>query len=108
VVNPVTLGGMTVPLRVIGAVIAFMLAYGATLVGLTMADAGQRAGRGDRGSPHHRLPEQHRPRHGQGRPGGNYGVLTDFQIWVCSLAMMLGRLELLSVLVLFTPQFWRG
>jgi len=26
---------------------------------------------------------------------------------VLSFAMLLGRLELLSVLVLFTPQFWR-
>jgi Trk-type K+ transport system membrane component len=24
------------------------------------------------------------------------------------VVMLLGRLELLSVLVLFTPQFWRG
>jgi trk system potassium uptake protein TrkH len=27
---------------------------------------------------------------------------------VCTFAMVLGRLELLSLLVLFTPQFWRG
>ena len=40
-------------------------------------------------------------------PAGNYGVLNDVQIWLCSAAMLLGRLELLSVLVLFTPQFWR-
>jgi trk system potassium uptake protein TrkH len=33
--------------------------------------------------------------------------LSDFQTWVCTLAMMLGRLELLSVLVLLLPQFWR-
>jgi trk system potassium uptake protein TrkH len=29
------------------------------------------------------------------------------QTWVCTFAMLLGRLELLSLLVLFTPQFWR-
>ena len=44
---------------------------------------------------------------GQVGPAGHFGALTDFQIWVCSLAMLLGRLELLSVLVLFTPQFWK-
>ena len=33
--------------------------------------------------------------------------LTDFQTWVCSLAMLLGRLEIFSMLVLFTPTFWR-
>ena len=32
---------------------------------------------------------------------------TDFQIWVCSATMLLGRLELLAVLVPCTPQFWR-
>ncbi len=26
----------------------------------------------------------------------NYAVLTDFQIWVCTLGMLLGRLEILS------------
>jgi trk system potassium uptake protein TrkH len=44
---------------------------------------------------------------GQVGPAGNYQGLTDFQTWVCTFAMLLGRLELLSVLVLFTPQFWR-
>ena len=33
--------------------------------------------------------------------------LTDFQTWVCTFCMLVGRLELLSVFVLFTPQFWR-
>ncbi|HRB11325.1 MAG TPA: potassium transporter TrkG, partial [Ottowia sp.] len=47
------------------------------------------------------------PGMGKVGPASNYAVLTDFQIWLCSLAMMLGRLELLSVMVLFTPQFWR-
>ena len=37
----------------------------------------------------------------------NYGVLTDFQTWVCSLAMLLGRLEVFTLLVLFTPALWR-
>jgi len=40
-------------------------------------------------------------------PSGNYQILTDFQTWVCSLAMLLGRLEIFSVVVLFTPSFWR-
>ena len=40
-------------------------------------------------------------------PTSNYAVLTDFQTWVLTFAMLLGRLELISVLVLFTPQFWR-
>ena len=44
---------------------------------------------------------------GQVGPAGNYQGLTDFQTWVCTFAMLLGRLELLAVLVLFTPAFWR-
>jgi trk system potassium uptake protein TrkH len=40
-------------------------------------------------------------------PSSNYQGLTDFQTWVCSLAMLLGRLEIFSVLVLLTPSFWR-
>jgi trk system potassium uptake protein len=39
-------------------------------------------------------------------PANNFQSLSDFQTWVCSFAMLLGRLELLSVLVLFTPGFW--
>jgi len=40
-------------------------------------------------------------------PGSNYGSLTDFQTWVCSAAMLLGRLEVFTILVLFTRTFWR-
>lgn len=41
-------------------------------------------------------------------PAGNYQGLTDFQTWVCTIAMLVGRLEVLSVFVLFTPGFWRN
>ena len=40
-------------------------------------------------------------------PIGNFQGLSDFQTWICSVSMLLGRLELLSVLVLFTSQFWK-
>jgi trk system potassium uptake protein TrkH len=40
-------------------------------------------------------------------PAGNYQGLTDFQTWVCAIAMLLGRLEIFSVLVLLTPSYWR-
>jgi trk system potassium uptake protein TrkH len=33
--------------------------------------------------------------------------VNDFQLWPLSFEMLLGRLELMAVLVLFTPQFWR-
>ena len=40
-------------------------------------------------------------------PANNYGVLTDFQTWVCTLAMLIGRLEIFTLLILFTPHFWK-
>jgi trk system potassium uptake protein TrkH len=40
-------------------------------------------------------------------PAANYQGLTDVQTWICTLAMLLGRLEIFSVLVLLTPAFWR-
>ena len=40
-------------------------------------------------------------------PASNYSVLSDFQTWVCSAAMLLGRLEVFTLLVLFTPTLWR-
>jgi trk system potassium uptake protein len=40
-------------------------------------------------------------------PAANYSVLTSFQMWVCAFAMLLGRLELFTFLLVFTPTFWR-
>ena len=40
-------------------------------------------------------------------PATNYASLTDFQSWICALAMILGRLEIFPLLVLITPAFWR-
>jgi trk system potassium uptake protein len=45
---------------------------------------------------------------GEVGPAVNYGALSDFQTWVCTVGMLLGRIELLPILVLFTPAFWRG
>jgi trk system potassium uptake protein TrkH len=44
---------------------------------------------------------------GEVGPAANYKGLSDVQTWVCTLLMLLGRLELMSVLVLFVPHFWR-
>jgi trk system potassium uptake protein TrkH len=40
-------------------------------------------------------------------PASNYAGLTLFQKWVLVFTMLLGRLEVLSLLVIFTPTFWR-
>jgi trk system potassium uptake protein TrkH len=40
-------------------------------------------------------------------PAGNFSSLEDSAKWILSAAMLLGRLELFTVLVLFLPSFWR-
>jgi trk system potassium uptake protein TrkH len=40
-------------------------------------------------------------------PATNYASLTDFQTWICTLAMFLGRIEIFTAFILFTPAFWR-
>ncbi len=41
-------------------------------------------------------------------PTGTFAPLPDAAKWVLSAGMLLGRLELFTVLVLFTPYFWKG
>lgn len=40
-------------------------------------------------------------------PAGNYASLSDLQKWILALTMLLGRLELFTLLVVFSPAFWR-
>lgn len=44
---------------------------------------------------------------GLGEVGANYSSINDFSKWVLCFAMLLGRLEVFTLLVLFTPAFWR-
>ena len=41
-------------------------------------------------------------------PATNFASLPDAAKWILSFEMLLGRLELFTVLVLLTPGFWRG
>ena len=41
-------------------------------------------------------------------PVGNYAGLSDAAIWVTIIPMFVGRLELLTVYVIFTAAYWRG
>ncbi|MBZ0218452.1 MAG: potassium transporter TrkH, partial [Fimbriimonadaceae bacterium] len=40
-------------------------------------------------------------------PAGNFKSLPDSAKWIMSVGMLLGRLELLTVLVMFNPSFWQ-
>jgi trk system potassium uptake protein TrkH len=44
---------------------------------------------------------------GLGEVGANYAGISDFAKGVLGFAMLLGRLEIFSLLVLLTPAFWR-
>lgn len=41
-------------------------------------------------------------------PAGNFSTLSDYAKWILSITMLLGRLEILAVLVLLMPTFWRS
>ncbi|MCH5231716.1 MAG: TrkH family potassium uptake protein, partial [Muribaculaceae bacterium] len=38
---------------------------------------------------------------------GDFGLLPDVAKWILSLLMLVGRLELFTILILFFPSFWR-
>lgn len=40
-------------------------------------------------------------------PAGNFAPLPDAAKWILSVAMIMGRLELLTLMVLFSPYLWR-
>jgi len=40
-------------------------------------------------------------------PASNYSSLTDFQTMVCVFAMLLGRVQIFSIVILFVPEFWK-
>lgn len=41
-------------------------------------------------------------------PAGNYSTLSDFAKWLLTAGMLVGRLEVFTVLILFSPYFWRN
>jgi trk system potassium uptake protein len=106
-VIPVRIGGNVIPDRIAQSVLAFIFLYFQAIAALTFllllsgmpivpAFSSVVASINNMG-----------PGIGPTGPAGNYQGLTDFQTWVCTVAMLLGRLEIFSVLVLFTPAFWR-
>jgi trk system potassium uptake protein len=106
VVNPVVMNGGAVDARLLHSVLAFMMIYGATLVGLTMLLLFSGLDVISAFTAVIACVNNIGPGLGDVGPAVNYGSLSDFQTWMCTLGMMLGRLELVTVLVLLTPQFW--
>ncbi|HXF68149.1 MAG TPA: TrkH family potassium uptake protein [Burkholderiales bacterium] len=106
-IAPLKIGGQPVPSQVIFAVLAFFFMWVATMVLMTLVLAlsgldAMTAFSAVVASLNNIGPGLH-----QVGPSTNFAGLTDFQTWVCAAAMLLGRLELFTVLLLLTPTFWR-
>lgn len=104
---PLKLGRVTVENNLIFAVLAFMLVYGAVITFMTMLLAASGLDIITAFSAIVACINNMGPGLGQVGPSATYAVLTDFQTWVCTVTMLLGRLELFTLLVVFTPGFWR-
>jgi trk system potassium uptake protein TrkH len=107
VVSPVRIRDAVVENNVIFAVLAFMLMYGTTVIVLTFLLIVSGLDVITAFSAAVACVNNLGPGLGEVGPASNYAALSDFQTWVCTVAMLLGRLEMLSVFVLFTPAFWR-
>jgi trk system potassium uptake protein len=106
-VAPVRVGGRPIPERVGSAVLGFIFLYFMTAALLTFALL--LTGLDFPSSVGAIVASINNTAHGL-RPSGpisNYHDLTGPQTWICTAAMLLGRLEIFSVIVLFTPAFWR-
>jgi trk system potassium uptake protein TrkH len=107
-VRPLTYGGKAVSEDVINSVLAFWATYVASVAAVAVALAAfgldfTTAATGAATAVSNVGP-------GLGPiigPVGHFGSLPDGAKWVLSFAMLLGRLELFTVLVLLLPRFWR-
>lgn len=107
VINPIKISGEVVENNVIYAVLAFMLIYSVALIGFTLLLLMTGLDTITAFTAAVACINNTGPGLNQVGPATTYAVLTDVQTWICSAAMLLGRLELMSVLVLFTRGFWR-
>ncbi len=103
----VKLGGTVVPNKIILAVLGFGFLYMASTIFFTLALAASGADIVSAFSAAVACFNNTGPGLGLVGPASNYGVLNDFQVWICSFAMLLGRLEIFTLLVVLTPAFWR-
>jgi len=106
-VHPIKIGNSVVPQNILFAVLAFGFIYMVCIVSMTLllsftgleiitALSAVIASINNTG-----------PGLGEVGPANNFAGLTDFQTWVCTIAMLLGRLEIFTLLVVLTPAFWR-
>lgn len=106
-VTPVKIGGQALPTRIVISVLAFIFVYFISVVSLTFVLVLSGLDFMSAFSAIIASINNAGPGLNVVGPSQNYSALSDLQIWVCSLAMVLGRLEVFSLLILFTPEFWR-
>ncbi len=106
-VAPLKIASLVVPNRVVYSVLAFIFLYFMTIVVLTLALL--ISGLDFTSSLTAVIASINNAGPGLGvvGPATNYAALSDLQTWICTLAMFLGRIEIFTLLVLFTPAFWR-
>lgn len=102
---PVKLAGRSVPDRVIEAVWGFfsvyLMLFVIMLIILLATGLDQVTAWSAVGSALNNLGP------GLGEVASHYGNIPDLAKWILIIAMLLGRLEIFTLLVLFTPMFWR-
>lgn len=106
-VTPVKLGNSVVSNRIVYAVLAFLSIYLASIVSLTLILAFSGLDFITAFSTVVACINNLGPGLNQVGPATTFAGLTDFQTWVCSFTMLLGRLELFTLLVIFIPAFWK-
>ena len=104
---PVRIGRDPVPQNILFAVLAFAFMYMASIVSMTLLLSFSGLDVVTAVSAVVASINNTGPGLNQVGPATTYEVLNDFQTWVCTFAMLLGRLEIFTLLVVLTPAFWR-
>mgnify|MGYP001193206207 CR=1 FL=1 len=105
--NPVKLSDAPVPNATVFAVLAYVFMYGVSVIVLTLLLTASGLDVISGFSAAVASLNNTGPGLGEVGPATTYAGLTDTQTWICSFAMLLGRLELFTLLVVLTPAFWR-
>ena len=106
-VIPIRIGGHIVQDRIAYSVLAFIFLYFQTIAVLTFAMLLTGLDLVTAFTSVVASVNNLGPALGPTGPAGTFQVLTDTQTWICTIGMILGRLEIFSVLILFTAAFWR-
>jgi trk system potassium uptake protein TrkH len=105
--NPVKLSAIPLSNATVFAVLAYVFMYTSCIVALTLLLTASGLDVVSGFSAAVASLNNTGPGLGEVGPATTYANLTDVQTWICSFAMLLGRLELFTLLVVLTPAFWR-